>query len=150
MPASDVGSVACPITDATACLVTSRRSRYSVRRLVYRIPASTAASPGASHCCPGGSASSPSASHRCPPGLAGGCDMGASRDSTFRRMYCGNVNARATGRAADGAVFDSIRTFESAWPKTLDAPAPPERRRRRVDEYLQNGAPRVLVTDTSG
>ena len=39
MPASAAGSVGRPVTAATACLATSRRSRNSVRRLVYRSPA---------------------------------------------------------------------------------------------------------------
>ena len=67
-----------PVTEATACLATTLRSRNSVRRLVYRSPAKAATSPGASQCCPAGSASSPSASQSRPPGSAESCGVSTS------------------------------------------------------------------------
>ncbi len=75
---SAAGSVGRPVTETTACLATTLRSRNSVRRLVYRSPAKAATSPGASQCCPAGSASSPSASQSRPPGSAESCGVSTS------------------------------------------------------------------------
>src|SRR5690349_7442037 len=54
------------MTAATACFATSRRSRYSVRRLAKRIPAARRASCAVSQSTPTGTAASLLASHHTP------------------------------------------------------------------------------------